>query len=233
MSLQFNKRGISFVAGTMLAVIAVSVNSSAQSPLKYREILDALDRGVPEPELITQIEDQKIDSVLKASDSVKLVFHGASGQLMQAIASNRKVDKLPITFSGWQPFGGIAIAPWNQNSIVLCKGSSGSYPGLSTRKVFLPGNRTTLVVKVENTDASTFSDQNKMLKVFASPSNRALQCITDSLLAPDDRDYVTKRSGELRYHIPQALIIEGKLQNLGFQFGPGEYKTFKISAWFE
>jgi hypothetical protein len=116
---------------------------------------------------------------------------------------------------------------------VLCRGWSIAYPGLTTPKTFYLGNRRTLVVKMEEIEASTFTNHNKMLKVFASDSNKALQCITDSLQAPDDREFVIKKDGEFRYRIPESLIIGGTLQKLGLQFGPGEYKTFKVSAWFE
>jgi hypothetical protein len=218
---------------TITLVILLSFSSFAQTRLSYSDIADALDKKLPEAELIKQIEKQKVDFYLKSSDSVDLVLNGASGQLLRTIVKNRKIDKLPITFKGWKPFGDIAIAPWNKNAIVLCRGWSIAYPGLTTPKTFYLGNRRTLVVKMEEIEASTFTNHNKMLKVFASDSNKALQCITDSLQAPDDREFVIKKDGEFRYRIPESLIIGGTLQKLGLQFGPGEYKTFKVSAWFE
>jgi hypothetical protein len=230
----FNKNGDCFYcACTALAVIVLSFSSCAQTRLSYKYIVDALDTRLPEAELITQIENQKLDFALKSSDSVKLVLRGASDLLMQTIIAHRKIDKLPITFNGWKPFGDIAIAPWNNNAIVLCKGSSGACPGLTTYKTFDVGDRSTLVIKMEEIQASTFTNQNKMLKVFASELNKTLECSTDSLLAPDDREFVIKKEGEFRYRIPESLIIAGQLQKLGIQFGPGEYKTFKVSAWFE
>jgi hypothetical protein len=222
-----------FYACTMLAVIVLSLGSFAQTRLSYKYIVDALDNRLPESELITQIENQKLDFALKSSDSVKLVFRGASDRLMQTILANRKIDKLPITFNGWKPFGNIAIAPWNDNANVLCKGSSNACPGLTTYKTFNVGDRRTLVIKMEAIEASTFTNQNKMLKVFTSEKNKTLECFIDSLLAPDDREFVIKKEGEFRYRIPESFIIAGQLRNLGIQFGPGEYKTFKVSAWFE
>lgn len=234
MSLHFNKSDIfSFYAYHALAVILFSSSSSAQIPLRYSDIVDALNERLSEAELTKKIEKQKVDFVLQSSDSIQLVLDGASDRLIRTIVTNRKIVKLPVTFNGWKPFGEIAIAPWEKNAIVLCRGYSSAYPGLTTQKTFHVGNRRTLVVKVEKIEASTFINQNKMLKVFASESNEALQCITDSLLASDDREFVIKKEGEIRYRIPESLITGGKLRKLGFQFGPGEYKTFKVSAWFE
>lgn len=234
MFLHFNKNDIYyFCAYNVLAVILFSFSSFAQIPLSYSDIVNALDKRLSEAELIKQIEKQKVDFVLKSSDSVDLVLTGASDQLILTILTNRKIVKLPITFNGWKPFGEIAISPRNKNANVLCKGNSISYPGLTTLKTFYVINRRTLVVKMEEIEASTFTNQNKMLKVFVSESNKALQCITDSLQAPDDREFVIKKDGEFRYRIPESLIIGGTLKKLGLQFGPGEYKTFKVSAWFE
>ena len=228
MFLLFNK-----YAYSVLTVFLLSFSSFAQIPLGYSDIVNALDKRISEAELIKQIEKEKVDFVLKSSDSVDLVLIGASDQLVRTIITNRKIVKLPITFNGWKPFGEIAISPRNRNANVLCKGYSNAYPGLTTLKTFYVGDRRTLVVKMEESEASTFTNQNKMLKVFASESNKALQCISDSLLAPDDREFVIKKDGEFRYRIPDSLIIGGTLKKLGLQFGPGEYKTFKVSAWFE
>ncbi len=217
----------------VLTVILLNFSSFAQTPLSYSDIADALDKKLPEADLIKQIEKQKVDFYLQSTDSVGLVFNGASEQIIRAIETNREIEKLPITFNGWKPFGDIATAPWNRNAIVYCKGSSIAYPGLSTHKTFYLSNRRTLVVKIEDIEASTFTNQNKMLKVFASESNEALQCSIDSLLAPDDHEFVIKKGGEFRYLIPESIIIGGTLKKLGLQFGPGEYKTFKVSAWFE
>lgn len=234
MFLHFGKNDACYCcAYRVLAVIFLSSSSFAQLPLNYSAIVDALDKRISEAELIKKIEKQKVDFYLKSSDSSDLVFHGASGRVLHTIETNRKIDKLPVTFNGWKPFGDIAIAPWEKNAIVFCKGCSNAYPGLSTYKTFYLGNRRTLVVKMEECEASTFTNQNKMLKVFASESNEALQCIIDSLLVPDDREFVIKKDGEFRYRIPESLIIGGALKKLGLQFGPGEYKTFKLSAWFE
>ena len=234
MLLYFNKNDIfHFCAYNVPAVILLSFSSFAQIPLRYSDIVDALENRQPEAELIKQIEKQKIDFVLKSADSVDLVLIGASDQLIHTIVTNREIVKLPITFNGWKPFGEIAIARWKKNAIVYCKGWSNAYPGLTTHKTFYVDDRRTLVVKMEEIEASTFTNQNKMLKVFASESNKALHCITDSLLATDDREFVIKKEGEFRYRIPDSLIIGGALQKLGLQFGPGEYKTFKVSAWFE
>lgn len=125
------------------------------------------------------------------------------------------------------------MARCNRNANVLCRGYSIAYPGITTQKTFYMADRRIVVVKMEEIEASTFTNQNKMLKVFASESNTALQCITDSLLAPDDHEFVIKKDGEFRYRIPESLIIGGTLTKLGLQFGPGEYNTFKVSAWFE
>lgn len=234
MFLHFSKNdSFYFCAYSVLTMIFFSFSSFAQLPLNYSNIVDDLDKRISEAELIKKIEKQKVDFYLKSSDSADLVFHGASGQVLHTIETNRKIDKLPITFNGWKPFGDIAIAPWNKNAVVFCKGCSNAYPGLTTHKRFCVGNRRILVVKMEECEASTFTNQNKMLKVFASESNEALQCIIDSLLAPDDREFVIKKDGEFRYRIPESLIISGTLQKLGLQFGPGEYRTFKVSAWFE
>lgn len=220
-------------ACNVLTVILVCFSSSAQIPLSYGDIVDALDKKLSEAELIKQIEKQKVDFYLKSSDSVNLGLNGASNQLFHIIKTNRKIAKLPITFNGWQPFGDISIAPWNKNAIVYCRGFSIAYPGLSTQKTFYLENRRTLVVKIDEIEASTFTNQNKMLKVFVSDSNKALQCIIDSLQVSDDREFVIKKDGEFRYRIPESLLIGGIFSKLGFQFGPGEYKTFKVSAWFE
>lgn len=235
MFLHFNKNDIfSFCAFFVLTVILLCFSSFAQTPLSYSDIVDALDKRLPEEELIKQIEKQKVDFLLKSSDSVDLVLlNGASDQLIQTILTNRKVVKLPVTFNGWKPFGDIAIAPWNRNAIVYCKGSSISYPGLTTQKTFYVDDRRILVIKIEESEGSTFTDQDKMLKVFVSESNKTLQCITDSLQAPDDREFVLKKDGEFRYRIPDSLIHGGTLTKLGLRFGPGEYNTFKVSAWFE
>ena len=236
MFLPFKKNDIFYVYN-VLAVILLSFSSFAQTLLSYSDIVNALDKRLPEAELIKQIEKQKVDFVLSSSDSVDLVLTGASDLLVTTIITNRKIDKLPITFNGWKPFGEIAIAPWKRNgkrnAIVMCKGWSNAYPGLTTHNTFYVGDRRTLVVKMEQIEASTFTNQNKMLKVFTSESNEALQCIIDSLRAPDDHDFVIKKSGEFRYRIPESIIIGGTLKKLGFQFGPGEYETFKVSAWFE
>jgi hypothetical protein len=217
----------------VLAVIFIRFSSFAQIPLLYSDIVDAIDKRQPEAELIKKIEKQKVDFVLKARDSVDLVLIGASDRLIQAIITNRKIVKLPITFNGWKPFGEIAIAQWKKNAVVYCKGWSNAYPGLTTHKTFYVGDRRTLVIKMEDIEASSFTNQNKMLKVFVSEKNKALHCITDSLQAPDDREFVIKKEGEFRYRIPDSLITGGALTKLGLQFGPGEYKTFQVSAWFE
>jgi hypothetical protein len=143
------------------------------------------------------------------------------------------INKLSITFNGWRPFGEIAIAPCNNNNSVLCKGKSIAYPGLTTLKVFNLTNQKTLVVKVEGSAPSIFTNQNKMLKVFASEANVALRCATDTLPAPDDGEFVVKNDGEFRFSIPESVIVGGQIQKLGIQFGPGEYKKLKLSAWFE
>ncbi len=234
MFLDFNKNNIfHFFAYSVLTVIVLSFSSLAQTPLSYNDIVDILDKKLPEAELIKQIIKQKVDFYLQSTDSVGLVFNGASDQVVRAIETNRKIDKLPITFNGWKPFGDIATAPWERNTIVYCKGSSIAYPGFKTHKTFYLSNRRTLVVKMEKTEASSFTDKNKMLKVFVLESNEALECNTESLLAPDDPEFVTKKDGEFRYRIPESFITGGSLRKLGFQFGPGDYETFKVSAWFE
>lgn len=234
MFLQFKKNDIYyFYAYNVLAVILLSFSSFAQTQLSYSDIADALDKRLPEADLIKQIKKQKVDFYLQSTDSVGLVFNGASDQILRAIETNRKIEKLLVTFNRWKPFGDIATAPWNKNAIVYCKGYSNAYPGLSTLKTFYVGNRRTLVVKIEDIEASTFTNHDKMLKVFVSESNEALQCIIDSLLAPDDPEFVIKKEGEFRYRIPESILIGGTLKKLGFQFGPGEYETFKVSAWFE
>jgi len=217
----------------VLCAMLLRVSSFAQSPITYSTIVDEVEKRVPEAELIKRIETQKVDFYLKPSDSVDLRFKGASDQILHVIEANRKISKLTITFDGWKPFGEIAIAPWNKNQTVFCKGSCNAYPGLTTLKTFKLDNRRTLVVKMEDIESSNFTDQDKMLKVFALDSNKTLCCITDSLLAPEDKEFVVKKGGEIRYRIPEAMIIGGGLTKLGFQFGPGEYNTFKVSAWFE
>ena len=72
-----------------------------------------------------------------------------------------------------------------------------------------------------------------MLKVTVTKGNTTLKCITDSLRVPNDPDFVVKKDGEFRYRIPEYLLYDGILKKLMLQFGPGEYKTFKVSAWFE
>ena len=72
-----------------------------------------------------------------------------------------------------------------------------------------------------------------MLKVFASEPNETLQCIDESLLVSNDQEFVIKTKGEIRYSIPESILNYGTLHKLGFQFGSGEYNTFKVSAWFE
>ncbi len=234
MSLHFNKNNISnFYAYNILIVILLSFSSFAQSPIRFSEIIDALDIKLSEAELIKKIEKQKVDYYLKSSDSVDLRFHGASDLILHTIETNREIARLPITFDRWKAFGDIATAPWKRNAIVYCKGSSIAYPGLTTTKTFNLYNRRTLVIKMEDIEASTFTDQNKMLKVFVSDSNKALQCNIDSLQVPDDHDFVIKKEGEFRYRIPESILRGGTFKKLGFQFGPGEYNTFKVSAWFE
>lgn len=234
MSMLFNKNNICYIcARSLLPVVLLCIVSFAQIPLKYSDIITSLEEKVPEPELVQQIEKRKVDFELTESDSVKLVLNGAGNKVLRAIIANRMIIKLPITFNGWQPFGDIAIAPWNKNLTVLCKGTSCGYPGLTTPKTFDIAKRRTLVVKIEGSEASTFTNQSKMLKVFASEKNETLHCITDSLLTPDDRDFVIKKDGEFRYRIPDWIITGGALKKLGLQFGPGQYKTFKVSAWFE
>ncbi len=225
------KRIISIVSSSFFVLIVIAFSCSAQMSLN--EIIDALDQKTPELELIKQIEKRKVNYYLKSSDSVNLVFHGATDAILHTIETHRKITKLPIKFNGWKPFGDIAIAPWNNNAIVYCKGFSMAYPGLTTARSFFVDNRRTLVVKVEDIKASSFSNENKMLKVFVSDSNVALCCIADSLTASDDREFVLKKGGEFRYRIPESLISNGSLIKLGLQFGPGEYNTFKVSAWFE
>ncbi len=217
----------------VFTVLFLCFGSFAQTPLRHSDIVDALDNKLSEEELIKRIERQKVDFYLTTSDSVDFALDGASDQVLRALVTNVKIDKLPITFNGWKPFGDIATAPWEKNSIVYCKGFSNAYPGLMAHKTFYVGNRRFLVVKIENSESSVFTNKNKMLKVFVSESNEALPCITDSLRAPDDREFVIKRDGTFRYRIPESLIIGGTLKKLGFQFGPGEYNTFKVSAWFE
>ncbi|MBN1980656.1 MAG: hypothetical protein JW795_03940 [Chitinivibrionales bacterium] len=234
MLLHFEKNTISCIcAHSVLTVILISFSTFAQSPLIYREIINHVHAKQSEIELIKKIERQKVGFELSSSDSVNLLRAGASDKLLRAIMANRIIVKAPITFNGWRPFGEIAIAPCNKNANVLCRGRSNAYPGLMTLKAFNVTNHTTLVVKIEGSAASTFTNQNKMLKVTASESNVALQCTSDSLLAPDDREFIVKRDGEFRYRIPESIKIGGQFQKLGFQFGPGEYKTFKMSAWFE
>lgn len=234
MPLQSNNNAVFYTFGyCVLSVIVLSFSSFAQFPLGYSDIVNSLDKKLSETELIQQIERQKVDFELTSSDSFNLSLNGASDQLLHAIITNRMIVKLPVTFNGWQPFGDIAIAPCNKNANVLCKGTSNAYPGLTSPQTFILAKRRTLVVKIEGSEASTFTSQNKMLKVFASESNEALQCTVDSLLTPDDPEFVIKKDGEFRYRIPESIIIGGRLKKLGFQFGPGVYKTFKVSAWFE
>lgn len=234
MQLYFKKNKISHNCGYIgLIVILFSFNSFSQSPLNYSEIFNSVDKKLPETELIKKIEKLKVDFDLTAANSVDLQRVGASDQLIYTIKANRMINKLRITFNGWRPFGDIAIAPWNNNTIVLCKGRSNAYPGLTTPKTFNLTNQKTLVVKIEGSAFSNFTNQNKMLKVFASEGNVTLQCTADTLLAPDDREFIVKNDGEFRYSIPESIIIGGQIKKLGFQFGPGEYKTLKLSAWFE
>ena len=231
---QFSKNvNFNLFSSIILAIIILKITSFAQIPLSYSDIVDAFEKKLPEVELITRIEKQKVDFYLKSSDSADLLLNGASDQLIKAIETNRNIDKLPVNFSGWKPFGTIAIAPWENHSVVLCRGSSNVYPGLITRRTFHVGNRRILVVKVDKTGKSTFTDQNKMLKVCVSESDAALKCVTESLQVPDDREFVIKQNGEFRYRIPESFILGGTLKKLRFQFGPGRYKTFRISAWFE
>ena len=231
---QFSKNvKFNLCSSFILSLIILRITSLAQIPLSYSDIVDAFEKKLPEQELITKIEEQKVDFYLKSSDSADLLLNGASDQLIKAIETNRSIDKLPITFNGWKPFGTIAIAPWENHSVVLCRGSSNVYPGLITRRTFNIGNRRVLVVKMEKTGKSSFTDQNKMLKVCVSESDEAIKCATESLQVPDDREFVIKQNGEFRYRIPESLILGGTIKKLRFQFGPGRYKTFRISAWFE
>ena len=222
-----------FCASNLLVIILLKSFTIAQVPLSYKDITDAFDKKLPEAELIQQIEEQKVDFYLKESDSADLLLNGASGQLLRTIETNRMIDQLPVTFNGWKPFGNLAIAPWENNSIVLCRGSSNVYPGLITQKTYHVGNRRILVVKMEKIENSSFTDQNKMLKVCVSESDQAVKCLETSLQVPEDPEFIIKKNGEFRYRIPESLILGGTLKKLRFQFGPGRYKTFRISAWFE
>jgi len=199
--------------------------------LSLQQILNLLEQNVKQKDIITQVEKYYVEFKLDWRNAVCLCRAGASDSLLQAIDKNY-VSILQIKFREWYPYGGITIETLEKESFFIANGSLNAYPGYTTTSSFNIGKRGTLLVKIEGSSQSTFTNRGRMLKVIAGLNQAALKC-TDENAVSEDPEFIYQGDGTYKYHIPESIVSKGVLHKLGFVFGPGNINNLKISAWFQ
>ena len=156
-----------------------------------------------------------------------------------AINSNKLNHPIPLLanktllrFIGFYPFGSLKFNPSQDKSAFTISGENNGYSGYTKATDIDIGNKTKLVVQIKNSNRSEFSNMNKMLKVIAGSGDLALQTTAGDYLS-DDPEFIIKADGMVEYAIPTTLIKNGRLEKIGFVFGPGIIKDIEIEAWFQ
>lgn len=141
-------------------------------------------------------------------------------------------NRFSLRFIGFYPYGAIKFQPTSDGLKFQVKGENSSYSGYTKASPIDIGNKRTLMVKVKNSNDSVFSNMNKMLKVIVGINDLGLRTIAEEYLT-DDPEFIIKADGEFAYTIPNDVVKDGKIQKIGFVFGPGDIKNVEIEAWFQ